>query len=317
MAGNDALVTYGGQANLSGASDALWLKVFGGEVLTAFMETTQFMDRSTVRSISSGKSAQFPNSWKGTAEYAIPGVELLGTQVGMNERVIVIDDELVADRFVSKIDEAKEHWDVRADLSRDIGMTLARTMDQHIAQVGVLAARTAANITGASGGSQVTMNDNLAAYTADEIVAAIFSAATALDQKYVPAEDRFVFVRPLDYYALVNSSSKAIHFDYNKDSVNGGVGSGKIAYVAGIPIVKTNNLPSTNIVTGPTTYQGDFTRTIALVSHKSAVGTVKLIDLAMEMIPQPWKRGTLLLGSFAVGHGVLRPESAVEILAHT
>lgn len=317
MAGNDANVTYGGQANLTGADDALWLKVFGGEVLTAFMESTLFLDKNTVRTITSGKQATFPNSWKGTADYAVPGVELLGTQVGLNERIITIDDELVADRFVSKIDEAKEYWDVRAMLSRDIGMSLGRAMDQNVARVGCLTARASANITGASGGAQVTMTDNISAYTADELVAACFSAATTLDQKYVPDEDRYLFLRPLDYYALINSSSKAVHFDYNKDSVPGGVASGRIYRVAGLPIVKTNNLPSTNVTSGPTQYQGDFTRTIGLVMHKSAVGTVKLIDLAMEMVPQPQKRGTLLIGSYAVGHGTLRPEAAVEILAHT
>ena len=46
-----------GAVNGTGASDALFLKVFSGEVLTAFAETNVMMDRHYVRTISNGKSA--------------------------------------------------------------------------------------------------------------------------------------------------------------------------------------------------------------------------------------------------------------------
>jgi hypothetical protein len=78
-------------------------------------------------------------------------------------------------------------------------------------------------------------------------------------------------------------------------------------------IVKTNNLPQSNVATGPAAYQGDFTNTAALAMHRSAVGTVKLIDLAVEMAYDIRRQGTLVVAKYAVGHGILRPESAVEV----
>jgi hypothetical protein len=48
--------------------------------------------------------------------------------------------------------------------------------------------------------------------------------------------------------------------------------------------------------------------------HRSAVGTVKLIDLAVEMGWDMRRQGTLLLAKYALGHGILRPESAVEVV---
>lgn len=48
-----------GQADLAGDVKALFLKVFAGEVLTAFSETNVFMSRHMVRTITSGKSAQY------------------------------------------------------------------------------------------------------------------------------------------------------------------------------------------------------------------------------------------------------------------
>ena len=295
-----------------GAGDTdLFLKVFAGEVLTAFSETNVFMPRHIMRTITSGKSAQFPASWKGVAAYHTPGAEIVGTAQLFNERVIVIDDLLVASRFIANIDEAMSHYDVRSEFSRDVGRALAKTFDQNVAQVGCLAARASATVSGGNGGSQVTDAD--ANTNADSLVQSIFDAAEAMDGKDVPEEDRYCFLRPAQYYLLVNSSSKLISADYTASS-NGGVDTGKVMRVAGMEIVKTNNLPSTNVTTGPTPYRGDFSNTYGLVMHRSAAGTVKLVDLAVEMEYDIRRQGTLIVGKYLLGHGILRPESAVEII---
>ncbi len=91
---------------------------------------------------------------------------------------------------------------------------------------------------------------------------------------------------------------------------------GKVIKVANVTIVKTNNLPNSNIsaVSGEqNTYNGDFTNTVALVMHRSAIGTVKLLDLAVESEYEIWRQGTLMVAKYAVGHGILRPECAVEL----
>jgi hypothetical protein len=47
-----------GQQNLAGTVDALWLKVFAGEVLTYFNNATAlFLDKQVIRTITAGKSA--------------------------------------------------------------------------------------------------------------------------------------------------------------------------------------------------------------------------------------------------------------------
>lgn len=299
-----------GQANLAGDETALFLKVFAGEVLTAFEENNVAQSRQMIRTITSGKSAQFPATWKGTAQYHTPGVQLLGTQVAGNERVIVIDSLLVADRAIANIDEAMSHWDVRSVYSRDIGMALARTFDKNSLQVGVLSARAAATVTGGNGGTSLTN----AGYgtTVATLEQGIFDAVTALDQKDVPEQDRFVGLAPQQYYMLVNSSSKAIHSDFNP-SPNGGFAQGRVFRIAGCEIVKTNNLPRTLVNTGPAAYQGDFTTNVALVWQKGAFGTVKLLDVAVESQYLIEYQTTLVVGKYAVGHGILRPEAAVEL----
>lgn len=305
----DATPTRFGQANGAGDVDALFLKVFSGEVLSAFYATTVARDKHFVRTITSGKSAQFPASWQGTASYHTPGAELTGSTVLFNERVITIDALLVADRFVSNIDEAKTHYDVRSILSTDIGQSLAQTWDKQVLQVANLAARASTTVTGGNGGTQVTSANSKT--VADDLVAALVDSAQALDEKNIPSMDRFAFVKPAQYYLLIEGS-KITNRDYTDR--NGGLDSGLIFQVAGMPIIKTNNLGSTNIASGPSAYQGDFSNTAATVMHKSAVGTVKLLDLAMEMEYQINRQGTLMVGKYAMGHGILRPESAVEVI---
>lgn len=55
MADNN--VTRVGQINAAGDVDALFLKVFAGEVLAAFHNKNLALGRTQVRSISNGKSA--------------------------------------------------------------------------------------------------------------------------------------------------------------------------------------------------------------------------------------------------------------------
>jgi len=310
MAAPDLTLTRPGQADLSGDVDALFLKVFGNEVLTAFAETNVAMSRHTVRSIKSGKSAQFPATWKGAADYHTPGTMIVGSTLAANERVIVIDDLLVAPRSLASIDDAKNHYDVRSILTRDIGMALSKRFDQNVLRVMAKAARATATVTGGNGGTRIIDADFIT--TVADLEAGIFNAVQALDEKDVPEQDRYVFLKPDQYYALVAGSAKVIHSDFNP-TPNGGYAQGKVFRIAGAEIVKTNNLPSTNVTTGPTAYRGNFTTVAALVIQKGAVGTVKLMDLAVEAEWLIQNQAWLMVGKYAVGHGILRPECAVEL----
>lgn len=298
-----------GQVNSSGDTDALFLKVFGGEVLTAYEESNVFEALQTIRNIQSGKSAQFPATWKVNASYHTPGYEIVGQTSNVNERVITIDDLLIADVFVPLIDEAKNHYDYRATYSTEAGRALSKKFDQNSAQVGCLAARAAATVTGGNGGSQLTAAGY--ATTGSTIAAGIFEAAQTLDEKDVPDMDRVAVLRPAQYY-LTAQTTNVINRDW------GGAGvyaDGTVLRVAGVQIVKSNHLPSTNVASGPAAYQGNFSTTCGLVMHKAAIGTVKLLDLAMEMDYDIRRQGTLVVAKYALGHGILRPECAVELIS--
>ena len=117
-----------GLVNNTGTSyDALFLKTFSGEVLTAFAENNIFNESMhSVRTIASGKSAQFPVLGTATAAYHSIGTPLVGAnQIKANEKIISIDDLLISQAFISCLEEMKNHYDVRQTYSAELGKALA------------------------------------------------------------------------------------------------------------------------------------------------------------------------------------------------
>ena len=322
----NATVSRLGLVNNSGTDfDALFLKVFSGEVLTAFARNNIFNEAlHSVRTITSGKSAQFPVTGTATAAYHTPGNPLVGAnQIRAGERIVSIDDLLISQAFISNLDELKNHYDVRATYADELGKALAKTYDENVAKVIANASRASSTITGPAGGLTLTLgsgNTASANVSGDEIAAAIYDIAQTFDERDIPPTDRFCVLPPAEYYKLAESATRTVDVDFNPGGGNGSFASGNVQQIAGIPILKSNNIPQSNVgseVTGTNnSYAGDDSKTIGLVFHKSAVGTVKLMDMTTEISGQDYGimyQGTLMVAKYALGHGILRPECAAAI----
>lgn len=312
-----------GNAN-SGATrdDALFLKVFAGEVITSFDRASKTEGADMVRSISNGKSATFPVMGRIGASYHAVGTEITGSDINHNEKVITINDLLISSVFVSNIEEAKNHWDVRSAYSTEIGRALAFQKDKHILQTIGQASLASASITGGDATTNI-VNTGIASATdataANAMIDAIFAAAKELDANYVPSEGRKCFMRLEEYYKLANATN-AVNVDF---SGNGSIAEGKVHKIAGIELVPVAHFVDSNVTSGTdagsatnggsTPQAVDLSNFVALVSHPSAVGTVKLMDLAVEKEYDIRRQGTLMVAKYSMGHGVLRPEAAVGI----
>ncbi len=313
-----------GKVNAGGSEDALFLKVFAGEVLTSFERASKTQGADMERSISSGKSATFPVMGRVDASYHTAGAEITGSDINHNEKVITINDLLISSVFLSNIEEAKNHWDVRSAYSQEIGRALAFTKDKHILQTIGQAAQGSANVADTSYASgTVLTNTGIASATAstaaNAMIDSLFDAAKQLDANYVPSEGRKCFMRLEEYYKLANATN-AVNVDF---SGKGSIADGKVLKIAGIELVPVAHFVSSNVNSGvdqgSATAGGsnpqavDLSNYVALVSHPSAVGTVKLMDLGVEKEYDIRRQGTLMVAKYAMGHGVLRPEAAVGI----
>lgn len=256
------------------------------------------------------KSASFPVMGKNTAAYHTPGAEITGNLFYHNERVIIIDDLLTSPVSIANIDEAKSQFDVRSEYSKQCGEALALAMDKNVQRNIVLAARASATVTDGDGGSVLT-NASYATSGAT-LASGIYAAAQKLDEKNVTPMDRYVFLKPAQYYLLTQTP----------DVMNtnwGGAGSyskGIIPEIANISIFKTNNVPQADDSSNtaiPSAYRANFSTTVGTVHQKQAVGTVKLLDMGIDMEYSASRQATLIVAKYAVGHGILRPECAIEL----
>jgi hypothetical protein len=335
------------------ADNALFLKKFSGEILQTFEESNVFKPLHTIRTIENGKSAQFPVTGIATANYHTPGENIAEeggssstylSDIKKAEQTITIDKMLVASTFLANIDDVKNHYDIRSVYANELGKALALRFDTAISKTFIAAARSSAVITGGKTGGQLDVANNdfsagdvagtPAAVTGAELITALFTAAQKLDENDIPSDGRFAVLRPSEYYKLITGGSGAVAINTsaaNKDvGGSGSLASGSIAQVAGIQIYKSTHIPSTDLSAvstgdgassndifgaGGVGYNGDFRNSLGIVGHSAAVGTVKLLDLATESEYQIERQGTLFVAKYAMGHGILRPECAIELVS--
>ena len=348
-----------GASNLGADKDALFLKVFSGEVLQVFEENNALLPLVRQRTISSGKSAQFPVTGVATAKYHTPGESIMAsgtdttspadgvldaskylTNMSHTERVISIDGMLVSSAFIGDIDEAKNHYDVRSAYSTQIGRELAYHADKALIRTCIAGARKTADRFGGTDakflGAQVGLDTDSPAdgVQGDEIVTGLFTVAQKMDEASVPADGRYCVLSPANYYKLVNTANDSVLRAINRDFGNEGNGSiarGEIVQVAGLRILKSNHIPSANesstqdavlgddlinndVFTSDGGYSGaNFTTTEGICFQTEGLGTVKLLDLAMESEYQLDRLGTLMVAKYAMGHGILREECLFEL----
>ena len=332
-----------GQVLGSGDAQALFLKTFSGEVLAAFEEKNVMMPLHTVRTISSGKSAQFPMTGTASASYHVPGDEILGNAINHAERVISIDNLLVSSAFIANIDEAMNHYDVRSIYSRELGYALANHCDKAVIRSGIAGSLDTTDAMGNTAGGDIEVGTTPTAAT---VVAGIVEAARTFDERDVPDTDRYVVIDPQRFYLLVATagssglSSAIFNNDFNG---TGNINQGRqTLQIAGMTVMMSNHIPTDNESSEPNAVLGDtsngvrndpfgvegggaggaagysgfdFSNYVGLAFHRSGIGTVKLMDLAMESEYLVQNQGTLMVAKYAMGHNFLRAEACMGIKA--
>jgi hypothetical protein len=247
--------------NSSVGSRELFLKLYAGEVLTAFASKNIMMPLHRVRTISKGKSAQFPMTGKyRDAAYHTPGNEITPTAAKQGERVVSVDDLLINAQFIPNIDDGMRHYDIRSIYTQEAGFGLSKVADENILRLAVKASlcenSTIAAVSGmiqdysAFDDEDFTPNVVCGNAAGDirlpkDIVQAIMDARRIFDNHNIPG-DPFV-VMPTDmYYDLFKVSSATDMVDFaifNRDVGGGGsIAKGQVPQILGMPIYVTNHL---------------------------------------------------------------------------
>lgn len=319
-------------------SRALFLKLFAGEVLTQFRASNMALGLTRVRTISNGKSAQFPMIGTNSAKYHTPGTLIEANKIEHSEMTVTIDDIAISPVFIAELDEAMSHYEVRAQYASECSYALASLIDRNIfrmiARVGK--ADNAAKVRAIGG--QVLSDDKFVGPEAvadptkgEDLVNALFKARTKFRKADVTGELVAVFP-PEQYEALVNAAGNVGNMAWMNRDV-GGAGSaadGSIFKVAGIRILESNHLPQANetakindpeplddkaIGSGrAAAYREDYSDVVGVVFTRDCVATVKLKDISLVHKTEELRLGHTIYAKMAVGHNILRHQCACTLV---
>ena len=308
----------------------LSLKVWSGEILAEWDKAVKLMDKHEVRSLPAGaESVQFPAHGNVTATYHTIGDNVITDAddaaadylktVNQGEILIYPDREVVIPMLLSKVEERIAAPDWRSAYARKMGTSLAQFAEQNVFRTLYQAASTASGAiyTGSPAGGGVT---TLALDTGAKVLTALLTLQEQMDTANVPEEGRFAAMPPSVYMLLISDTSVRdyIDSDYNPMMVNGQLSESRIFRVAGFELVKTNNIPGASLGTInqliPGSKGNDYNVAMTNVQlvcwQREAVGTLKAMDISLEVDRIPEYRGDLVQASYVMGHGKLRPEAA-------
>ena len=360
-------LTRPGADNGGADARALYLKLFSGEMFKGFENNAIARDLVMKRTLKNGKSLQFIYTGRTTAEYHTPGNAILGNTDGappVADKTITVDDLLISSAFVYELDETLAHYELRGEISKKIGYALAEKYDRLIFRAITRGARAASPITKANflepGGTQIrvgsTTNES-DAFNAQNLVAAFYDAAAAMDEKGISQDGRVGVLNPRQYYALIQAIGT--NGLVNRDSQGTALqGSNGIIEIAGIKIYKSMNIPffsqygtkygtgsatnpgttdpgntgsfvseavedAANDVTGINNEYGEeteFANSCGLIFQREAAGCVEAIAPQVQVTSGDVStiyQGDVILGRLAMGADYLNPAAAVELFAGT
>jgi hypothetical protein len=146
------------------------------------------------------------------------------------------------------------------------------------------------------------------------------------DEQDVPQPERFVYVNPRCWHALKNLGLPrattevpgASMFMGNRDFNPSNPDFAQLPardrplVFNDVLIYRTNFLPTTNVTTGESKYQGDFTDTRAIMIQKQAVAHLTLMDVMTETARLTTFGTDFFVTKMLTGGGTLRPECAIE-----
>ncbi len=318
-------------------------EMFQMGVVEAFRDEVVFADSPAIQRkiISQGNSHQFylmadtPDP-----EEHIPGEELIGQQFEIDEGNITIDGIVVAHHDVPLDQMRLANFDILGPLARKTGERIARFYDNRLARLLVLTARGAAvtkNGLNVHGGGNRVVVDNESLATAFPVTSAGATAfldaaqelAEAMDNDNVPEAGRYMWIDPYIRRVLAKDTGIwDVHYAQNASGNN--FQSRLIGKLAGFEVmVAKNRIPSANVTTGPSKYQGTFTvtsantavgRPVAVVAAggqygMAPVGIVQHGGVESVMVPDERRNTVFVKSQVLMGAGQLHPWCAGVIEA--
>ena len=145
----------------------------------------------------------------------------------------------------------------------------------------------------------------------DAVIQGLLEVRAKFTKNYVPMDERFVYITPEAYNALL-ASKVAIDRDYGAIAT---IVEGNIDKLLGFKVIEVPNMTTGTTANGVLqgtghTFPSDLATGCAFIAgHRSCVGTLKLKDLQIEHGRRMEYQADHIVAKYAMGHGGLRPEA--------
>ena len=281
------------------------------ETLEAFNRTLVGLTNVRRQSIPTGKAGQFIIGGK-TSDATTPATYARGTQVDVtdaefDERTIVLARPIYEAKRVDQFEERVAHYDIRSVITNQMGESLGNKVDKEVFDTILTASAGTGLVSNPDAGQVAAITYTGTAKAKGDLIAeAIFEAAARIQMNDVNDAPVCVLA-PIDYANLVQSD-RAVNADYTNG--NGGIDSGMVMEVAGVRVLRSNNLKGTKGGVGEAAE-----KLLGLVFTPEAAGVLELIGMTTNQEKQiDFLDATLMTAYYANGMGVLRPECAVALM---
>ena len=238
--------------NDTGEVNPLHIEQYGGEVESRFVKKSMMRQFITLKTIRGTDVVTNDRIGATSLQKVTPGIRPTSAPAEFDNIAVKVDTIILARSNQALLDDFQEHFSTRKQLGQDHGKEIGKFFDEAMIIQASKAARvvygTAAGETPAPTGFQSGTVITLAAagdeLDPDKLQRAIEDAVEAIEEKDVDLDGGVIFMRPKQYFALLRNE-KLINGDYSLG--NGDYAKGKIMDSVGLPIMKTNRIPSAAI----------------------------------------------------------------------
>lgn len=230
-----------------------------------------------------------------TLQKLVPGAALDGTQNVFGKISLKVDTVVLARAVVPLLEDFQTSYDARVLIGQEHGKKIAKFFDQSFFIQGFKAASTTTSayqgLTGVGSGHFGASQQVLAA-AGDEndpakLYVAILDLCTKMENKDVDVQtdDIALYVKPVVFNTLIQNEQL---IDSTYITATGNSIQGYVLKANGMPVVKSNNLPAGETITGHflsnadngNAYDGNFSKDLILALAPSALMAGSTIPLS-------------------------------------
>lgn len=235
----------------------LHIDQYGGQVEGTFAKKSFMRNYVNIKTIRGTDTVVNDRIGQATLAAVVPGVRPDAGVAQFDNVKVKVDTIVLARNNVALLDDFQAHYSVRSELGMEHGKTIGKFFDEAFIIQAIKAALIVAAPDnqnpgvgetalpdGWSGGTQVTLGVAGDESDPDLLQKAIEDVCQGIEEKDVDLDGAVILVAPAEYYTLLRND-RLINSQYSMG--NGDVSEGLVLKSCGLPLIKTNRIPSTAI----------------------------------------------------------------------